>query len=200
MNFNINRKITNFSLVLVFALFGLACQSQTFTQQVSGAQTPTEAYKMLYAAVKAKDTEKIKQMMTKDTNGVAELMAARYKQPIEKSYENGLTATTLADTLPEIRDERIKDNFGAVEVYNQKEKRWEDLPFIKDETGWKLAIGDLINGKFKSPGKGRAQIEQEAANPTGNNMIPMMRNTNGNFSSNSKVKTVEVPPENKPKK
>ncbi|MCA1623142.1 MAG: hypothetical protein LC768_14645 [Acidobacteria bacterium] len=198
-----SNKIISINLVLVFALLSFSCQKQTAPQpttQPINAQTPTDAYKMLYAAVKGKDAEKIKQMVSKSTQGLAEFMAAQYKQPIEKSYENGFTATTFADSLPEIRDERVKDNFGAIEVFNQGKNAWEDLPFIKEDGGWKLAIGDAFNGTYKSPGKGKSQIEQEATNTTVNNAVPMITNTNGNLSSNSKSKSIEVPPENKPKK
>jgi hypothetical protein len=203
MNFRMSNQIISINLVLAFALLSFSCQKQTATQAITqtvNAQTPTDSYKMLFAAVKAKDTEKIKQAVSKNTHGLAEFMAAQFKQPIEKSYENGFTATTFADSLPEIRDERVKDNFGSVEVYNQKEKRWEDLPFIKEETGWKLAVGDAWGGTYKSPGKGQSQIEQETSNTSGNNVVPMFPNTNGNFSSNSKSKSIEVPLENKPKK
>ncbi len=185
--------------MLVFALLSFSCQKQTATP-TAGAQTPTDAYKMLFAAVKAKDTEKIKQLVSKKTHGLAELMAAQYKQPIEKSYENGFTATSFADSLPETRDERVKDNFGAVEVLNQKTNNWEDLPFIKEDDGWKLAFGDAFNGAYKSPGKGKSQIEREASNTSGDGVFPTISNTNGNSLPISKSKSIEVPLENKPKK
>jgi hypothetical protein len=200
MNSRISSKIIKTSIVVALAFLGFACQKQSAVQ-TNGAQTPTEAYKMLFAAVKAKDTGKIKQMMSKDTQNMAQFQAERQKDPIEKIYENGYTATTLADTLPEIRDERVKDNFGAIEVRNQKEKKWEDLPFIYEEGGWKLAIGDIFKGTYKSPGKGQAQIEQDATNTMGNIPIQMMPNSNGNFpkTANSN-KSVEVPPVKEHKK
>ncbi len=129
-------------------------------------ESPTEAYKMLYEAVKAKDTEKIKQLVTKSTEGMAHFLAAQQKQPVEKIYENGFTATVFAPTLPEMRDERIKENFGALEVYSQKDNKWEDLPFMFEDDGWRLAIGDVFQNKYVSPGKGEAQIELDASNKT----------------------------------
>ncbi len=156
---------------------------------------------MLFAGVKAKDTEKIKQLMTKDTQALAGFLAERQKQPIEKSYENGFTATTFSDSLPEIRDERVKDNFGALEVYNQKEKRWEDLPFIREDGGWKLAIGEVFKNTYKSPGKGQAQLEKDAANTMGNNPVQMTPNANGDFPAISNAnKTIEELPAAKKKK
>lgn len=146
----------------------------------SYAQTPTEAYKMLYEAVKARDTEAIKSMMSKKTLAFAQGVSAQQKKDVSQVYENGFTATTFSPTLPKIRDERTKDDMGAVEVWSEKDKRWEDLPFVKEDGGWKLAIGDIFAGSYKSPGKGQAQIEAESSNT--NKPIPYTEMTNANKS------------------
>jgi hypothetical protein len=167
------------SLLTALLAIILACQPGATGNSNSGGGaaagtngSPTEAYKQLYAAVKSKDIEKIKATMSKSTQAFAQMVAARQNSPIEKVFENGFTATTFADSLPEIRDERVKGEYGAVEVWNEKDKRWEDLGFIYEDGAWKLAIGEMFGGKFQSPGVGRAIKEQEAANAlNGNNMI-----------------------------
>lgn len=133
---------------------------------------------MIYNNVKAKQPAEIKKLLSEKTLGLAQAQAQQQKNPLDKIVENGLTATTFSDTMPEIRDERVSGEMGAVEVYNSKDARWEDLPFIKEKGGWKLAVGDIFAGTYKSPGKGLAQIESEASNSTGNKMI-MMPNING---------------------
>ena len=119
--------------------------------------------------------------------------------PLEKVYENGFTATTFADSLPEIREERIKDDMAAIEVWNEKDKVWEDLALVYEDGGWKFAFGDLFAGSYKSPGKGRAQLEREAANAMGNNMIEIKPAMNANMMkpppANS-VNPVPRPPAN----
>lgn len=214
---NYKNKVTSVFLLLTVAVFSFACKTQTQTAQNSNAsvtggekaQSPTEAYKMLFAAVKAKDTNRIKQMMTKNTIALGQFNADNQKIALEKSLENGLVAPTMAPALSEIRDERIKGNFGAVEVFNQKDNRWEDLPFILEDGGWKLAVGDLFQGKFESPGKSKGDLEREASNtgmpmPTnGVTKFPdLPKNANSmQFPANSKEpKSVEVPKEEKPKK
>lgn len=203
-------KIISVFLLLTAVLFAASCAKQA----AQSAGTPTEAYKKLYAAVKAKDTEKIKQSVSKETQNLAQFMAERQKQPIEKSYENGFTATTFADSLPEMRDERVKDNFASVEVFNTKENRWEDLPFVKEDGEWKLGVGDILKGTFQSPGKGRAEIEREASNvgmPMPTNAAPLPEIPKGkqsitvpappaNDAKSNEPKSVEVPKEGKPKK
>ncbi len=178
-----------------FLTFTLACESPGG----SSGNSPTEAYKQLYAAVKSKDTEKIKAVLSKKTHEFAEMVAGRQNQPIEKVFENGFTATTFAESLPEIRDERVSGQFGSVEVYNAKDKRWEDLGFVLEDGVWKLAIGEMFGGSFQSPGKGRAVKEQEAANAMSNTLVPGIPanadvNMNANANSNSNVKVI-VPKE-----
>lgn len=203
-------KIVSIFLVVTFALLSFSCQKSqtapgnTQTGQTVKAQSPTEAYKMLYAACKAKDTATIKQLMSKGSLGLAGMSAAQQKKPLESILENGLVAPTLADSLTEMRDERVKDNYGAVEVFNPKDNRWEDLPFVLEDGSWKLAVGDLFQGSYVSPGKSVGQLELEASNK-----IPKVENfpktVDGNKSiqmpspSNS-IKPVEVPKEMQPKK
>ena len=177
-NPNIMRSLFFTFLLTILLAITLACSGDS-------ANTPTAGYQRLYAAVKAKDTEKIKAAMSKKTQDFAQMVAARQNQPVEKVYENGFTATTFSETLPEIRDERVNGEWGAVEVWNAKEKRWEDLGFVNEDGSWKLAIGEMFAGTFKSPGKGRALKEQEAANLVSNNLVPMNMNPNSNTNANN---------------
>ena len=173
------------AFLTVFLAVTLACEGS------STSSSPTEAYKALYAAVKSKDTEKIKAVMSKKSQEFAEMVAGRQNSPVEKVYENGFTATTFSDTLPEIRDERISGQWGAVEVWNAKDKRWEDLGFVNEDGSWKFAMGEMFGGSFQSPGKGRAVKEQEAANLLNPNLVPVQTNGNAN---NTNVKMI-VPKE-----
>lgn len=181
------QKIITLILISAFGLFAFSCSNEQagntnstastintnsatpaeqprIEVEPSYAQSPTEGYKGLYEAVKAKDNEKIKSYLTQKTLAFGQAMAAQRKITPEEMFANGFTATNFAEKLPEIRDERVKDNMGAVEVYNEKEKKWEDLPFIFEDGGWKLAVGDVFADTYKSPGKGRAQKESEASN------------------------------------
>ncbi len=162
MNYAINRNIFLF-LTIIAALCFSACERPAADNvRRSREPTPTAAYKLLYNSVKAKNTDDIKSVLSQNTINFAQGNADRQKITFEKLLENGLTATTFSAAMPEIRNERIKDNMGAVEVWNSKDSLWEDLPFINENGGWKLAVGDVFGGNYKSPGKGRAQLESEA--------------------------------------
>ena len=191
-------KIIACFFALVLLLTALSCGNAPSAPAASGGDSPTETYKRLYAAVKAKDTEAIKALVSKKTHDLANMASQRNNVPIDKVYENGFTATTFSPTLPEIRDERISDDMGAVEVYNSKDSRWEDLPFVKEDGTWKLGFGDQFAGTYKSPGMGRDQKEKLAANsmPGANNLVPAnVANTN----TNVKVIVPKERPENSSK-
>ena len=140
---------------------------------VGNAQSPSEAYRMLFAAVKSQDSAKIKSMLSKGSLDLASMWAGQQKKPVEEVLRNGLHETTMAEKMPNMRDERTKGNFAAVEVWNEQRKQWDDIPLVKEEDGWKVAYGDQFFGKWESPGKGQATIEREAANARNPNMIPV---------------------------
>lgn len=194
------RNILLLMVVLTSVLSGIACGggggnvSNTVTEKTCSAisDTPTEAYKRLYAAVKAKNTENIKAEMSKQSQGLAESQAARQNIPVEKVYVNGFTATTFAETLPEIRDERVAGCWGAVEVRNSKDQIWEDLPFANEDGKWKFAIGEMFGGSFKSPGKSQGTKEKEAANTVRGN-VPPSNMTNNNTSTMANTNVAPAP-------
>lgn len=161
--------------LLAAAAILIACGQQVS----SNDDSPTGAYKRLYEAVKSKNADAIKAAMTKKTLEFAKMAGAQQNKPVEQVIENGFTATTFSPTLPEIRDQRVDGDMGAVEVYNSKDKTWEDLPFIREDGAWKLAVGEMFAGTFKSPGKGQFEKEREASNAMSNNGIP----TNANVIS-----------------
>jgi hypothetical protein len=204
MTFQNSGRLIAFVFTVASAFAGFACQTaNTSDNQAANAanretiraNSPTEAYKMLFAAVRAKDTDKIRQMLSKNSMALAGSAAMQFNHTIEKQLENGMLETTITDALPEIRDERVKDNYGAVEVYNKKTSKWDDTAFVLEDGGWRLAVGDQFKGDYKLPGKGRAQIEAETDGSAGGKMIPGMPNTSGTSTNDGSVKSVEVPVE-----
>ena len=183
-------RIILLSAVLLVIAFVFACGGMA-----SGGTSPTETYKLLYKAVKSKNTEDIKKQLTKKSIEFGLMASQRNNTPADKVYENGFTATTFSETLPTMRDERINGDMGALEVWNSKESHWEDLAFIKEDGAWKLAVGDMFAGTYKSPGPGRDQIEKQAANAAANSNVQSEQISNSN-SPMSGVNT-PVPASNK---
>ncbi len=182
-----SRIITIFCIVFI-CLAAISCSqspapnSNTAERVCSPiSDTPTEEYKRLYAAVKEKNTDGIKAEMSAKSQEFAESLAERQKKTAAEVYANGFTATTFAPELPEIRDERVAGCWAAVEVRNNKDNRWEDLPYINQDGSWKLAVGEMFGGSYKSPGKGQDQREKEAANTARGN-VPLAPNPIANVN------------------
>jgi hypothetical protein len=191
------KRIFLLCILLSAIAIGFACGDQDNANVANtevtggGGSSPTDAYKQLYTAVKRKDIEAIKKQLTKKTIEFGAMAAQRNNTPIEKMYENGFTATTFSETLPEMRDERIKDDMGALEVWNAKDSKWEDLPFINEAGGWKLAVGDLFANTYKSPGRGLDSLEKEAANTVPNTNKPV---ANSKPAYNAPIEVKKGPP------
>lgn len=178
------RKFFALTILLASAVVFAACSGSSTEPPQNPGDTPSASYKRLFAAVKAKNPESIRKEMSAKTLALVKSVAAQQKKSEDEVVANGFTATTFSPLLPEIRDERVKDKMGAVEVWNDKDKIWEDLAFIREADGWKLAIGDVFAKTWNSPGKGQAARDREASNSmpglnTGPQMMPMPSNTNG---------------------
>ncbi|MEZ5428617.1 MAG: hypothetical protein R2747_20390 [Pyrinomonadaceae bacterium] len=197
-------KITSLTVVMLIVSILIACQSQKAgvmdVNSIGNASSPTEAYIMLYSAVKSKNTEAIKKMMSKASLKFAEGVSGQQKKPIEKVLENGFYRSTMNPEMPEIRDERIKDDkYGAVEAFVKENGKWEQAYFIKEDDGWKVAVGDIFAGTFQQPPKSQAQIQADQSNA--NKYVPYAPNVNGNFTSGPppqkkpEVNTAQVQPE-----
>lgn len=147
-------------------------QAERGEMPVGNAPSPTEAYKMLFSAVKSKDPEKVKLMLSKSTMVFAESRAKQSNKPLDEIVKNGFSGPTLEEKLPQMRGEQVSGQFGMVEIYNSKDRRWEMTPFINEEGSWKLAIGDLVADTWKQPGKTQTQVEMENANANPPQVMP----------------------------
>ena len=186
MRLSIIHRLTALLLIWIAVFAFLSCSEEK-------SDTPSDAYKRLFGAVKAKNSSEIKKMLSKDTIKLGESAAARGKKSFEDVIKNGFTSTTFAEKVPAMRDERIKDKYGAVEVFNSSKGSWEDVPFIMEDGTWKLAVGNIFAGNYVRPGKSRSTIEQENANAMGNSdLVPY---GNGNVNTDvSNVKPINKNP------
>ena len=86
------------SFVLICFAVVVACDKPNAAAP-AGGDTPTAAYKRLYAAVKSKNLDAIKAEMSKKTIEFAESAATRQNTQVAKVFENGFTASTFSETL-----------------------------------------------------------------------------------------------------
>jgi hypothetical protein len=102
------------------------------------ASSPTEAAKAFYDALKSKDVQGIKNIMSKKSLD----MLNKTAQENNKSLDDYLKDANEKDPPPppfEARNEKINGETATVEVSNGK-GGWEPLDFIKEDGQWKLNL------------------------------------------------------------
>ena len=139
-------------LVLSLAVTAIAAASCSRGPKPGDQSTPTLAYKALFEAVKKKDSEGIKKVLSKGTLEMMDTYASMQKKTLNEVVENGLTETTFAPKLPPTRNEKITRDVAILEVKNEKSGAWEPLPFAKEDGNWKLAIDTFFKGTMSPSG------------------------------------------------
>ncbi len=180
----IKMRINKILFQILFVITGIAvlaaCQSGATktaeTSTKSASNTPTEAFKSLYGAVKSQNTEDIKANLSKTTIEFAMTVGGMQKKTPEEMFKTGMIQATRAETLPPVRNERVKDNMGALEV-RDIDGTWQDVPFILEDGRWKLAVGDIFRGTYQNPAPPQAQTE---ANNNVPQILPGANITNAN--------------------
>lgn len=198
-----------FASLILSALLMTGC-SETKAPS-GGAQSPSDAYRVLWEGVQAKDSEKIKSVLSDSTLKFAGDRSKQTGETVEQVIRNGFSAPAMSETMPEIRDEQISGNNASIEVLNNKTRGWEMMPFVLEKGGWKLAVGDAFANSWKQPGRTQTQREIENSNTMKPQMLPganvdfnkikptVIDPTKGNFNRgpnptvNANVKPVKIP-------
>ena len=154
------------------------------------AANPTAAYIALFEAVKKKDTLTIRCQMSKQTLELANFMSQTYKKPFEEVLKNGMTESAMQPSLPEITNEKINGNQATIDV-KKVNGQWEQIPFVNEDGGWKLAFGEVMKGTMSITQPG-------VTNPTLNqNTTPMIKGGSANTNMQpqmTKPKEMPQPP------
>ena len=103
--------------------------------------TPTDTLKTFVESVKAEDEAAIKNTMSDKTVKMLDVMA----KISGKSFYNSLTEEDKNEELkemPETQNEKIDGDKATLEVKGKSDKTWDNIPFVKEEGGWKIAFLD----------------------------------------------------------
>ena len=51
--------------------------------------------------------------------------------------------------MPETRNEKITGDTATLEIKNEKTGKWDSLPFVKEDSEWKIAFDKFIENMMK---------------------------------------------------
>lgn len=106
------------------------------------AESPTEAFRQYYDAVKRKDPEAIKSLFSKGTVTMLDDQAKRRNKALDVVLKEGVETMNkwVPEAFPEIRNEKIDGDTATIEVKDDKGDKWDTLHLVREDGGWKLAF------------------------------------------------------------
>jgi len=101
--------------------------------------SPTATMKEFNKAMKQKDKEAVKKMLSKASLQTIEVDARLADETLDDALQTGLDKAPSDMKLPEMRNEVIKGNTATVEVKDEQKKLWFPVSFVKEDEQWKIA-------------------------------------------------------------
>jgi hypothetical protein len=114
------------------------------------AGSPTDTIKSYYEAVRMKDVERIKKILSKGTLEMIEAYAKSQNKTIDESMKSGFSDDPDFYETPEMRNEKIQGDKATIEVKNEKTGKWETVPFVKEDDDWKIALDLMFRDAMKA--------------------------------------------------
>jgi hypothetical protein len=115
--------------------------------------TPTETLKEYVEAAKAKDLAGVRNTVSKKTMKMMEELLVEKGSTLEETVQKNEPSIPPIFVDPEIRNEKIDGEKASLEIRNRFTGAWIEVPFVKEDGRWKLALGeqmDEMTDKFKS--------------------------------------------------
>ncbi|MFN2454494.1 MAG: hypothetical protein ABR577_09760 [Pyrinomonadaceae bacterium] len=102
--------------------------------------SPTATMKEFNTAMRKKDKEAVKRMLSRASLQTIEVDARLADETLDDAIQTGLDKTPADLKLPEMRNEVIKkDDTAFIEVKDEEKKVWFPVKFVKEEGRWKIA-------------------------------------------------------------
>ncbi|MDT4896630.1 MAG: hypothetical protein QOH25_1707 [Acidobacteriota bacterium] len=143
----VRKKLAGVAALMALALVAAACGSKA-------GSSPTATAKAFTEAVKSKDVQGMKNSMSKGSLAVMESFAKMDKKSLDEFLKEPNSSPPPATF--ESRNEKITGDTATLEVKDEKGK-WEEIPFVKEDGQWKIAIDKAMQkGMSEMPEGGPA--------------------------------------------
>ncbi len=103
--------------------------------------SPTAVMTAFIEALKKKDAETIKKNLSKSSVEKLEESAKAENTTIDKMLSDGEDLSN--EKMPEMKNEKIEGDTATLEVQDEKTKKWDSVPFVKEDGAWKIAFDKM---------------------------------------------------------
>ncbi len=146
------RRINILAVMLVAVSLGAAACNR------STGSSPTAAMKEFNQAMRKKDKEAVKKMLSKASLRVIEVDARLGEETLDDAIQTGLDKAPADLKLPEMRNEKIKGNTATIEVKDEEKRLWFPVAFVKENGQWKIAYDHAMRDPSHQA-RGRAFVD-----------------------------------------
>ncbi len=107
----------------------------------AGMDSPSATMNIFFEALKKKDNETIKKCLSKTSLERLEEAATQGDTTIDQIISDGEDMSKKK--TPTIRNEKIDGDTATLEVEDEEQKKWDTVPFIKEDGKWKIAFDKM---------------------------------------------------------
>ncbi len=129
---------------IAIAVVVLAASACSFLNR----STPTSTFKAFFEASKKKDVPAMKKTLSKSTLDMFDKLAKAQNKTTDDMLK-GLDKDEKEEKMPETRNEKIDGETATLEVKNEKTDKWDTLPFVKENSEWKIALDKFVEDMMK---------------------------------------------------
>ncbi|MGI8670698.1 MAG: hypothetical protein ACR2J3_12770 [Aridibacter sp.] len=120
---------------------------------------PTETLKAFSKATKSKNAETIKGFLSEGSMKMVEKSAKEQNKTVENILTEGEDETDDGGE-PVTRNEKINGNTATVEVKNEVFGRYDEMPFVKEDGVWKIALDKFMDAMVKKINEDQQQAPE----------------------------------------
>ena len=119
-----------------------ASETNSSTSSSSSAMdSPTATLNTFIEAIKKKDGETIKKCLSKSSLKALEDNAKEANMTVDQMIIEGDDMSK--EKTPAFRNEKIEGDTATLEVEDEKSKKWDTIPFVKEDGNWKIAFDKM---------------------------------------------------------
>lgn len=117
-------------------------ETNTSTSSSSAAMdSPTATLNTFIEAIKKKDGDTIKKCLSKSSLKALEDNAKEANMTVDQMIIEGDDMSK--EKTPTFRNEKIEGDSATLEVEDEKSKKWDTIPFVKEDGNWKIAFDKM---------------------------------------------------------
>lgn len=139
--------------VLILALAIAACTGE------KEPQTPLDALNAYSKALKKKDANEMKSLLSKGSIEMAQKEAKAQNQPLDEVIKKE-TLFSADQRFAEIRNQKIEGDTATIEIKNQY-GTWDIVPFIKENGRWKIAKERYADELMKQADEDNKRLDEQ---------------------------------------